>query len=806
MAEGNNGPVISKISTMTPIEYINAILETGTSIEIIEDFVVRKIADIKKEIDALPVEKKEEILAKEKELAKYESILKEIKKQLVNNATEQSLKENIEKTKKCYEETLILGEEVVKYIEGITLDEYFDVTSANRNLSEKNNKFKEHTAIQLELNKKSAEYLNTLKEDAPEIYEKYKDKLPVFEGKSYDYVKEKYKLVVLKIKELEDKDKENNELLIDELNNTINNVLPCMLTDSKDMDKIKKEVAVDLGIKQPEPELGDDGDEPKKPEKKEIPPATGEDDPNFIAAKNEYLSLVTSINDLVLELELINDQQDTLADNPEFNMERIVETEKQAVTINNRIIGYKNTLSDIEYDNYVKHHILLNLDPEIAAAKINTPSYSSVLDEFMSTHNSVIEYAYRRMFIISETGKDKECAIEIDNLLKLIDAEHLIINRRLVAERQLDKKFDIIGYMRAHKVDIKAIKAEVQMMDFDEDKKDNPEIIKQLEEKIQKYQEQLALLVGVKYLLEIKIDDPDILAQEVNDNEHNLYAITKNLEDEINNAEISEKAKEELLEKMGKAQDEVRDSFDAYAKKDDAYHKARVAFKEDYMQLMEFSAELIEISKTAFGSEEYITKRAAFIEMAQNIQSKYPDLGARLTKNPNTNKITFTIFNSEEKTETVRYSLSVMTLELEKELSKRVTAKVKPTNLNFNDKIQNVDRQKALIETTDKIKLSVLKNSIKVQYTKAMLDDLKALKVKLEIAASAENKAQIAVTEGKESKDGTKEYRYIKDPDNLSEAKLVYKDMETGEEIMSTDLLQYEEIKKALEERKTMGR
>ena len=64
----------------------------------------------------------------------------------------------------------------------------------------------------------------------------------------------------------------------------------------------------------------------------------------------------------------------------------------------------------------------------------------------------------------------------------------------------------------------------------------------------------------------------------------------------------------------------------------------------------------------------------------------------------------------------------------------------------------------------------------------------------------------IAVTSGKESKDGTKEYRYIKDPDKLSEAKLIYRDAETGEEIMSSDLLQDEEIKKALEERKAMGR
>lgn len=805
MAESSSGPIISKISTMTPAEYVDAILETGTSIEVIEDFVVRKIADIKSEIDALPVEKKEELLAKEKELAKFESILKEIKKQLVKNATEQSLKENIEKTKKCYEETLALGEEAIKYIEGITLDEYFDVTSTNRNLSEKNAKFKDHISIQLDLNKKSAEYLNSLKDEAPEMYEQYKDKLPVFEGKSYDYIKEKYKLIILKIKELEEKDKDNNELLIEELYNTINNVLPCMLTDSKDMDKIKSEVAVELGIKQPEPEMGD-GAEEKEPEKKTIPPLTGQEDPNFIAAKKEYLSLITSINNQVLELELINDQQDALASDPEFNMERIVETEKQAVTINKRITGYKNTLSDIEYDNYIKHHILLNLDPEIAEAKINTPSYYSVLDEFMNTHNAVIEYAYRRMFTISKIGKEKECAIEIDNLLKLIDAEHLIINRRLVSERQQDKKFDIIGYMRAHKVDIKAIKAEVEMMDLGEEIKDDLTTIKSLESKIEKYKADLEVLVKIKYQLEIKIDDPDTLAKEVNANEQNLYAITKGLEDEINNAKISEEAKNELLEKLGQAQDEVRDSFNAITHKDVVYHKLRVSFKEKFMELMEFSQELIMLSETSFGSEEYITKRDAFLEMAKNIQKKFPELGAKLTKNPNTNKVTFTIFNNIEQTETIRYSLSVMTPDLEKQLSRRVTTKVKPANLNFNGKTQNVDRQKALIETTDNIKLSVLKNSIKVQYTKTMLDDLKALKVKLEIAASAENEVPIAVTSGKESKDGTKEYRYIKDPDKLSEAKLIYRDAETGEEIMSSDLLQDEEIKKALEERKTMGR
>ena len=85
---------------------------------------------------------------------------------------------------------------------------------------------------------------------------------------------------------------------------------------------------------------------------------------------------------------------------------------------------------------------------------------------------------------------------------------------------------------------------------------------------------------------------------------------------------------------MGKAQDEVYDSFNKFAEKDKEYHSLRVAFREDFMELMEFSDELIALSETALGSEEYIQKRNIFLEQAKGILPKYADLGIKLSKNP----------------------------------------------------------------------------------------------------------------------------------------------------------------------------
>ena len=132
-----------------------------------------------------------------------------------------------------------------------------------------------------------------------------------------------------------------------------------------------------------------------------------------------------------------------------------------------------------------------------------------------------------------------------------------------------------------------------------------------------------------------------------------------------------------------------------------------------------------------------------------------------------------------------------MSAEKEQALSKRSIIKFKREGLNFGGKTQVTDRDKAIIDSVQTVKIALLKNSIKVEYTKNMLEDLKQLKVKLEIAASAANEGKITVTEGKESKDGEREFRYIKNPDQVTEAKLVYKDMETDEEIASFDILEY---------------
>ena len=139
----------------------------------------------------------------------------------------------------------------------------------------------------------------------------------------------------------------------------------------------------------------------------------------------------------------------------------------------------------------------------------------------------------------------------------------------------------------------------------------------------------------------------------------------------------------------------------------------------------------------------------------------------------------------------------------EKKVVKATTINIKEAKLNFNKKVQKT-RKESIIETTTPLKVSLLKNSIKVSYTKKMLEELKNMKLKLEIVAGAANDGKINVTEGKDSKDGLKEYRYISNPTDLTEAKIVYKDIETEQEVMSMDILNNEEIAEVIAERRKL--
>jgi hypothetical protein len=147
-----------------------------------------------------------------------------------------------------------------------------------------------------------------------------------------------------------------------------------------------------------------------------------------------------------------------------------------------------------------------------------------------------------------------------------------------------------------------------------------------------------------------------------------------------------------------------------------------------------------------------------------------------------------------------------MSLEKEKELSKQKSVKISKTKLDFGGKVQDVDRRNAIVGTLPKVRITLLKNSIRVQYTKQMLEDLKGLRVRLEVAAAAENKNDIQVTKAVDTKDGKKEYRHIKNPTKLTSAELIYRDMDTNEELASYDILQNEEIQEVLEERRKMSR
>ena len=95
---------------------------------------------------------------------------------------------------------------------------------------------------------------------------------------------------------------------------------------------------------------------------------------------------------------------------------------------------------------------MLNLDPEVKEAKIKNADYNGELEVFVSLHNEVIEGCYKELHQIANqddyaTREDLKERSKL--LLKVIDTQHLIINRRLLTERRKDKNFDMISFMKS---------------------------------------------------------------------------------------------------------------------------------------------------------------------------------------------------------------------------------------------------------------------------------------------------------------------------------------------------------------------
>ena len=882
-----NSTMHNKKRELSFVENIELQLKAGDTIENLEKSTKAHIEAAEKELQRLKDGKaaSDVIFVATKRLEKWIAYGKAVKSYKETLSIESQLQEQVTKTKKCYEETIQLGEEIINYVNQIEIENLGDIPAKKKFLDEKIGKFEKHLQIQLDLNKKTISLLGELRELKPnyDVYEQYRGLIPSFEGKTVDYVKAKYKETVLKIKALEEKkakadflnDRKKFDELIKSLKDTVEKVLPYMLSNPRKMEQIKQEVAKELGTEYkpktdpidpgftgdtPTGDTGNPtGDDDKGPKKGDntgntgtptgdtgyVPPVTGKDSPKFKDAKAEYINIVESINKLIDKLNDFNANQSMYAFNPELNYDKMIATEQEVIKVNVQINRYKDMLTELEYKKYVDEHIMLNLDPEMKDIKPKELVYNSDLEDFMELHNSVIRGCYARLHEIAAIPnytENVELVAESKKLLEIIDVQHMVIQRRLITERHNNKDFDLIGFMKAHRVDPKQVQkgktdvpapvvqpgGEKPAVKKDDEKpvvkpggdkpkpKNEEATVKEIQKQIAELQQNFLTLYIARYLLKLKLAPIAEIDAERVAIENRIDELEKMIRQVIDQSGLSDENRMALHDRVDgakmQASTEVDHQFQAFAN----VHNLREEFVKEVRSLMLYSEQLIKLSETSIESEEYKKTLEAYYQKIDVLKVKFAKYDVKFSVDSVTSKtkitigeksgINMTVMSKEQKATAEVVTLSVMTLEKEKEMSKQKTARITKTKLNFGGKVQDVDRRNAIIGTMNKVRITLLKNSIRVQYTKQMIEELKGLKVRLEVAAAAENKNDIQVTKAVDTKDGQKEYRHIKNPTKLTEAKLIYRDTETNEEIVSYDMLQNEEIQEVLEERRKMSR
>lgn len=867
--------------TLSFVENIELQLQAGDTIENLEVTTQEQIEAAEKEVQRLRDGNaaNDVIKSATKKHEKWVAYGKAIKKYKKTKEITEQLEAEVAKTKECYADTTRLGEEVIEYINSLDVEDLGNISNKTDLLNEKIFEFESHIGIQIKLKKKSIDLLNELKDLKPnyDVYEQYRNLIPNYEGKTIDFVKSKYKEIMLKVKALEEKrekgqflnDKKKYTALIEALNATTEKVLPYLLSNSKKMEAIRKEVADELGIqfvpKQPQgegldgertddeinPGTGDSGRTGGNNENGRsgsgntgdndpyVPPVQAVENPKFKEAKAEYINIIESINKLVDKINDFNAQQSLYAREPMLNLDRIIATEHEVLKANAKITEYKDMLAELEYRKYVDEHIMLNLDPEVRDMKPREPIYASDLEDFMYLHNGVISECYYRLQEIEDIPNSQlnpKLKAESDKLIEVIDAQHLIIDRRMIAERHKNKDFDIIKFMDEHRVFMMfpprrqdfgnpfanpepTFRFDGYPFEADEDEFVDPnideeQISRELESNIEDFKLQIFTLYVAKQLLKFKLDPAAVIDQEQQQIEEQIIAFESAIRNRIDNSGLGVEKRNMFHTRIDSVRIQASAELDTKFAGKEQIHTIREEFAKDVRTLLLYAESLSKMTAEQIETEEYKTLLANYTAKASEIQTKYAEHGVKISVAPTKTTVSvdpkspINIFNiSAAPAQVEKLEIKVATQVKTKEESSELTVRILKSGLNLGGKIQtDVDRKAALIATTKKIRLTLLKNSIRVKYTKQMLAELKSLKVKLEVAASADNQNDIQVTKAKETKDKQSEYRRIENPTKLTEAKLVYRDEETNEELASYDILANEEIQEALEERRKMSK
>ena len=181
--------------------------------------------------------------------------------------------------------------------------------------------------------------------------------------------------------------------------------------------------------------------------------------------KAEYIATVMLINKIVVDIEQINEQENSYIAGKLYTgkdqIAELIKQEKQAKEYQERVFDLKVKLSDMDYNYFMKFNKILSLDSEIKGLEINNVKYNGKLDDFVNTYNAVIAEKYQEIVNCNEryktakTDAEKQAIVEeVNKKLEFVSYIKSMISRRLLSERQMNNKFDIIGYMKDHMVPV----------------------------------------------------------------------------------------------------------------------------------------------------------------------------------------------------------------------------------------------------------------------------------------------------------------------------------------------------------------
>lgn len=206
-----------------------------------------------------------------------------------------------------------------------------------------------------------------------------------------------------------------------------------------------------------------------------IPPTTpsssNQNDPDFISAKEDYISKINELNEIIA---MINELNNRIESQGIFNFldtnnaKNIIQLENEAKELDQRMMSLKIELSKDRFNIKKQFNIfVLNL-PEVKNVQIADVEFSGNINEFISQRDEMIVEAENRILELAEDRKNNPQNVsaineEINTLLQFIEAQNSIIGRRLVADCKT-QDIDIVTTLKERRENKKEIRERLRQI------------------------------------------------------------------------------------------------------------------------------------------------------------------------------------------------------------------------------------------------------------------------------------------------------------------------------------------------------